>query len=87
MRLVAQKDELAAALAAAGRAASAKSTIQILSHILLRAEDGRCELAATDMEVSLRVPLAATVAVGRHPRYRTVFPEGEGGELLVEDSA
>ncbi len=31
--------------------------------------------------------VAATVAVGRHPRYRTVFPEGEGGELLVEDSA
>jgi len=61
VRLVAQKDELAAALAAAGRAASAKSTIQILSHILLRAEEGRCELAATDMEVSLRVPLAATV--------------------------
>jgi DNA polymerase-3 subunit beta len=61
VRLVSPKEELAAKLAAAGRAASAKSTIQILSHILLRAEDGRCELAATDMELSLRVPLQATV--------------------------
>ncbi len=42
--------------AAAGRAASSKSTIQILSHVLLRAEDGWCGLAATDMELSLRVP-------------------------------
>ncbi len=61
MRLVSPKDELAGKLAVAGRAASAKSTIQILSHVLLRAEEGRCELAATDMELSLRVPLEATV--------------------------
>jgi DNA polymerase-3 subunit beta len=61
VRLVSPKDELAAKLAIASRAASAKSTIQILSHILLRADDGRCELAATDMELSLRVPLGGTV--------------------------
>ncbi len=61
MRLVSPKEELASKLAMAGRAASAKSTIQILSHILLRAEEGRVELAATDMELSLRVPLDATV--------------------------
>ena len=60
MRLVSPKEELAGKLAVAGRAASAKSTIQILSHVLLRAEDGRCELAATDMELSLRVPLEAS---------------------------
>ena len=54
------KDELAGKLATAARVASAKSTIQILSHVLLRAEDGRCELASTDMELSLRVPLEAT---------------------------
>jgi DNA polymerase III subunit beta len=61
VRLVSPKEELAAALATVGRAASAKSTIPILSHVLLRAEEGRCELAATDMEISLRVPLRATV--------------------------
>lgn len=61
MRLVSPKEELAGVLAVAGRIASAKSTIQILSHVLIRAEEGRCEIAATDMELSLRVPLAATV--------------------------
>ncbi len=61
MRFVSPKDELASKLAIAGRAASAKSTIQILSHVLLRAEEGHCELAATDMEISLRVPLAMSV--------------------------
>ena len=61
MRFVSPKEELAGKLAIASRAASAKSTIQILSHVLLRAEEGSCELAATDMEISLRVPLAVTV--------------------------
>ena len=61
MRFVSAKDELAGKLAIAGRAASAKSTIQILSHVLVRADDGRCELAATDIEISLRVPLEMTV--------------------------
>lgn len=61
MRFSSPKEELAAKLAIAGRAASAKSTIQILSHVLLRAEEGRCELAATDMEISLRVPLEMSV--------------------------
>ncbi len=61
MRVVSPKAELADKLSAAGRATSGKSTIQVLSHILLRAEDGTPELAATDMELSLRVPLEATV--------------------------
>ena len=61
VRVISQKDDLAAALTNAGRIASAKSTIQVLSHVLVRADDGRCEVAATDMELSLRVPLDATV--------------------------
>ena len=61
MRVVCPRDELAGKLAAAGRATSGKSTIPVLSHVLLRAEDGRVELAATDMELSLRVPLEASV--------------------------
>lgn len=61
VRLVCQRDELAGKLALAARAASAKSTIQILSGVVLRAEGGVVELAATDLEVSLRVPLEAEV--------------------------
>lgn len=61
MRIVCTREELAARLAAAGRAASAKSTIPVLAAILLRAEDGQVELSATDMELSVRVPLEARV--------------------------
>ena len=61
MRLSSQKDDLAAALTAAGRIASSKSTIQVLSHVLVTADDGRCEVAATDSSMSVRVPLEATV--------------------------
>lgn len=61
MRLTSSRQDLATALGSAGRAASARSTIPVLSHVLLKAEGGVVELAATDMEVSLRVPLAAEV--------------------------
>lgn len=64
MRLTSSRQDLANALGSAGRAASARSTIPVLSHVLLRAEGGAVELAATDMEVSLRVPFAAEVAEG-----------------------
>lgn len=61
MRLVCQKDDLSASLAAVGRAASGKTTVPVLAHILVRADEGRVELAATDMEISLRAPLAARI--------------------------
>ncbi len=60
MKIVCQQGDLAAALAIAARGVSQRSTVQILSGILLRA-DGSLELAATDMELSLRVPVAARV--------------------------
>jgi DNA polymerase III subunit beta len=43
------------------RAASTRTTVQVLAGILLRASEGRLELAATDMEVSLRASLGAEV--------------------------
>lgn len=60
MKIVCQQGDLAAGLAIAARGVSQRSTVQILSGVLLRAE-GSLELAATDMELSLRVPVAATV--------------------------
>jgi DNA polymerase-3 subunit beta len=62
MKIVCPQDSLLAQLQIAARAVSQRSTVQILSGILVRAEaDGRLELAATDMELSLRVGLEATV--------------------------
>lgn len=61
MKLTCGRDALSAALAAVGRATSSKTTVPVLGNVLVHAEDGAVELAATDMEISLRAPLAATV--------------------------
>jgi DNA polymerase III subunit beta len=64
VRLICQKDDLATSLAAVGRAASTKTTVPVLSNVLVQAEEGRVVLSATDMEISLRAPLAARVDEG-----------------------
>jgi DNA polymerase-3 subunit beta len=76
MRVVCSRDELAQKLGVVARAVSTRVSVQILSGVLLRAENGRLHLAATDMELSLRSSLEAQV-------------EGEGavvvpGRLLVD---
>jgi DNA polymerase III subunit beta len=76
MKVTAARDELAQKLGVVARAVSTRASVQILSGVLLRAEGGRLQLAATDMEVSLRSSLETRV-------------EGEGavvvpGRLLVD---
>jgi DNA polymerase-3 subunit beta len=55
------KDELVAALGVVGRAVSPRTSVQILSGILLEAREGELRLAATDMELSLRANVAAQI--------------------------
>ena len=55
------RDEFIRQLSIVSRAASVRTTVQVLGGVLLRAEAGRLELAATDMELSLRSSLAAQV--------------------------
>jgi len=76
MKVVCSREELAQRLGIVARAVSTRASVQILSGVLLRAENGRMHLAATDMELSLRSSLDAQV-------------EGEGavvvpGRLLVD---
>jgi DNA polymerase III subunit beta len=76
MKLTCSRDELVQKLALASRAVSTRTTVLVLSGMLLRAENGELQLAATDMELSLRTSLDAQV-------------EGEGavvvpGRLLVD---
>ncbi|HWC27828.1 MAG TPA: DNA polymerase III subunit beta [Solirubrobacteraceae bacterium] len=54
--------DLLAQLAVVARVASTRSAVQALSGVQLSATAGAAELRATDMEVGLRVPLAAQVA-------------------------
>src|SRR6266508_2137777 len=76
MRITCSKAELARALSLVGRAVSTRATVQVLGGVLVRAGDGQVELAATDMELSLRLYVDCQV-------------EGEGvvvapGRLLIE---
>jgi DNA polymerase III subunit beta len=76
MKVAAARDELAQKLGLVARAVSTRASVQILSGVLLKAEGGQLQLAATDMEVSLRSSLHTQV-------------EGEGavvvpGRLLVD---
>jgi DNA polymerase-3 subunit beta len=61
MTITCARDELVAKLAIVSRAVSTRGSVQVLSGILVRAESGALELAATDMEVSLRTSLDAQV--------------------------
>src|SRR5919202_5579396 len=61
MKVVCRRDELAQKLGIVSRAVSTRASVQILSGVLLRAEGGRLQLAATDMELSLRSSLDAQV--------------------------
>jgi DNA polymerase-3 subunit beta len=61
MRITCARDELAQRLGIVSRGVSTRGAVQILGGILLRAETGSLELAATDMEISLRTSLAAEV--------------------------
>src|SRR5947209_1325494 len=74
--LTCERDELVRRLAIVSRALSARTTVQVLSGILLDAEGERLTLAATDMELSLRSALDAQV----ESEGRVVVP----GRLLVE---
>jgi DNA polymerase III subunit beta len=76
LKIVCSREELAQKLAVVGRGVSTRTAVQILSGVLLRAAGGKLELAATDMELSIRTTLDAQV-------------EGDGavvvpGRLLVD---
>ncbi len=76
IKITCDRDDLAARLGTVSRVVSSRGTVQVLAGVLLRAQDGLLELAATDMELSLRTTLAARI-------------EGDGavvvpGKLLVD---
>lgn len=76
VQLTCSKDDLVAALGTVSRAVSTRGAVQVLSGILLEVGAGAVQLAATDMELSLRARIDAEV-------------QGEGslvvpGKLLAE---
>ena len=61
LRITVPKDELVSALGVVARAVSARTSVQILSGILLEARGGELRFAATDMELSLRAAASAQI--------------------------
>src|SRR5438045_8782373 len=86
MKVTCSKDELVSKLGIVARAVSTRTAVQILSGVMLRAEAGELRLAATDMEVSLRLSLedsvvgeSAAVVPGRlRVDLARLLPAGEG---------
>ena len=69
LRITVSKDELVSALGVVSRAVSTRTSVQILSGILVEAQGSELRLAATDMELSLRATASAQI-------------EGEGAIVL-----
>jgi len=61
LKVTCNRDELVAKLATVSRVVSTRGSVQVLSGVLLRPTDDGLELAATDMELSLRTTLTASV--------------------------
>jgi DNA polymerase III subunit beta len=64
LRITCAADDLAQRVALVARAVSTRTSVQILSGVRLDAGDGRLDLAATDMDLSLRTSLEASVEGG-----------------------
>jgi len=61
LHITCSKDDLVQALGVVSRAVSTRTSVQILSGILLEAQGSELRLAATDMELSLRATLTAQI--------------------------
>jgi DNA polymerase III subunit beta len=70
------RDDLVRQLTTVSRAASTRTTVQVLAGILMRAEPSTLQLSATDMEISLRTSVEAEVGA----EGAVVVP----GRLLVD---
>ncbi|MCS7006579.1 MAG: DNA polymerase III subunit beta [Thermoleophilia bacterium] len=64
LRATCARDELAGALGVVTRALAVRGAVQVLGGVRLTAEGGRLELAATDMELSVRAEIAGEVSEG-----------------------
>jgi len=76
LKLTVSRETFIARLGIAVRGASTRSAIQTLAGVLIRVEDGKAELQATDMELGVRVALDPTEAADG----RAVIP----GRLLLD---
>src|SRR6202046_1709972 len=89
MNLTIAKDQILAGLQAVQNVVSTRTTLPILSNVLMRAADGKVEFTATDLDVTVACSVEAKVA---KPGATTVpvkklfgiVRELNGGEIEIE---
>jgi DNA polymerase-3 subunit beta len=90
MRFVTQRDPLQTAISTVARAVSSRSTLPILSHILLEADGDGLTLSATDHEIGIRAHLAVDTeisgrtTVGARLLSEVIGAQPGGPPLIVE---
>jgi len=83
LRITASKDELVQALGVVARAVSTRTSVQILSGILLEAQGSELRLAATDMELSLRATVPAQIEGDDDFGHRHRLRGGQAEDVLL----
>src|ERR1700744_3226745 len=89
MNLSITKDQIIAGLQAVQNVVSNRTTLPILSNVLLRAENGKLELTATDLDVTVVCSVEAKVTKGGAPTVPVkklfgIVKELNGGEIEME---
>ncbi len=80
MKVRLTRDEVAEALASLQQVVPPKTTLPILSNLLVRAEEGRLHLAATDLDMSITTSIDADVV----EEGATTIPARKFGEIVRE---
>ena len=69
MNLTISKEQILNGLQSVQNVVSTRSTLPILSNVLLRAESDRLEFMATDLDVTIVCSVEAKVKKAGHPRF------------------
>jgi DNA polymerase III subunit beta len=94
MQILCSKEELSKGIQIVQSAVSSKSTLPVLSNILLETKGNQLKLAATDLEVGVRCLIKAevvkegalTVPAKTFSDFVRTLPENQEIKILVEDS-
>ena len=83
LRVTCSRDELASSLGIVARGLSSRNAVQVLTGILLQADEEKLTLAATDMELSLRTTLDAQVDGDAFAREHLIAIKRAGADFVL----
>ena len=92
MKITVERAELLKSLGHVHRVVERRNTIPILANVLIKAEDGKLSLKATDLDLEVTETIAAEVAPGgattvpAHMFYDIVRKLPEGAQIVLEGS-